>query len=95
MKEGETATPGVPIVILGNVSRMRLETDDLSETHIARVRVGQIATMTFDALPGKSFQGKVTYIAPMALARQGGTNYTVYIEFDSLDPALRWVMPGH
>ncbi len=95
VKEGETVTPGVPLGVIGDLSWMRLEIDDLSETHIARVRVGQIATVTFDALPGKSFQGKVTYIAPMASARQGGTNYTVYIEFDALDPALRWGMTGH
>jgi len=95
VKTGETVTPGMPIVVIGDVSRMRLETDDLSETYIARVRSGQIAMVTFDALPGKSFQGRVTYIAPMASAKQGGTNYTVYIEFDSLDPALRWGMTGH
>jgi hypothetical protein len=37
----------------------------------------------------------VTYIAPMASAKQGGTNYTIYVEFDNLDPALRWGMTGH
>lgn len=95
VKEGETVTPGVPLVIIGDLSRMRLESDDLSETNIARVRIGQTATVTFDALPGKSFRGKVTYIAPMATAKQGGTNYTIYIEFESLDPALRWGMTGH
>ncbi len=95
VKTGETVTPGMPIVVIGDVSRMRLETDDLSEAYIARVCSGQIAMVTFDALPGKSFQGRVTYIAPMASAKQGGTNYTVYIEFDSLDPALRWGMTGH
>lgn len=95
VKEGETVTPGVPIVMLGDLSRMRLESDDLSETHIARVRIGQTATVTFDALPGKLFQGKVTYLAPMASAKQGGTNYTIHIEFESLDPALRWGMTGH
>jgi HlyD family secretion protein len=95
IKEGETVTPGVPLVTLGNLNRLRLETDDLSETNIARIQLGQTATATFDALPGKSFRGKVTYIAPIASAKQGGTNYTVYIEFDSLDPALRWGMTGH
>lgn len=94
IKEGETVTPGAPIITLGNLSRLRLETDDLSETNIARIKLGQVVSVSFDALPGKTFKGKVTYIAPIASAKQGGTNYTIYVEFESLDPALRWGMTG-
>lgn len=95
IKEGETITPGVAVITLGDLSHLRLETDDLSETNIARIQLGHSANVSFDALPGKIFKGKVTYIAPMASAKQGGTNYTLYIEFESLDPALRWGMTGH
>ena len=95
VKEGETITPGVPVITLGDLSSLRLETDDLSETNIARIKLGQVVSVTFDALSGKTFKGKVTYIAPMASAKQGGTNYTIYVEFDNLDPALRWGMTGH
>lgn len=95
VKEGETITPGVPVITLGDLSSLRLETDDLSETNIARIKLGQVVSVTFDALPGKTFKGKVTHIAPMASAKQGGTNYTIYVEFDNLDPALRWGMTGH
>lgn len=95
IKEGESVTPGVPVITMGDLSNLRLETDDLSETNIARVKVGQVASVTFEALPGKTFKGKVTHIAPIATAKGGGTNYTVYVEFDSLDPALRWGMTGH
>lgn len=94
VKDGETVMPGVPVLTVGDLSNLRLETDDLSETNIARIKLGQVVSVTFDALPGKSFKGKVTYIAPMASAKQGGTNYTIYIEFESLDPALRWGMTG-
>ncbi len=95
VKEGEMVTPGAPVVMLGDLSALRLETDDLSETNIARVQLGHTAAVTFEALPGKSFNGKVTYIAPIASQKQGGTNYTIYIAFDQLDPALRWGMTGH
>jgi len=95
VKEGETITPGVAVITLGDLSNLRLETDDLSETNIARIKLGQVVSVSFDALPGKSFKGKVTYIAPMASAKQGGTNYTIYVELESLDPALRWGMTGH
>jgi HlyD family secretion protein len=95
VKEGEVVVAGAPVVMLGDLSALRLETDDLSETNIARVRVGQIVAVTFEALPGKSFNGKVTYIAPISSPKQGGTNYTIYVEFDQLDPTLRWGMTGH
>ncbi len=95
LKEGEMVSPGVSVVTLGDLSHLRLETDDLSETNIARVKLGQIVSITYEALPGATFTGKVTYIAPIASQKQGGTNYAVYVECDRLDPALRWGMTGH
>ncbi len=95
VREGEAVTPGVPVLSLGDLSALRLETDDLSETSIARVKIGQRAVVTFEALPGKKFDGQVIAIAPIASAKQGGTNYTVTIQVDNLDAALRWGMTGH
>lgn len=95
VREGETVTPGVPVIVLGDVREMRLETDDLSETDVARVKIGHVANVTFEALPAKTFKGKVTHIAPISSQKQGGTNYTIYIELEQLDPALRWGMTGH
>ena len=93
-REGEIVSPGVPVITFGDLSQLRLETDDLSESSIARVKVGQVVKVTFEAMPGKFFPGKITYIAPISSAKQGGTNYTTYVEFDQLDPALRWGMTG-
>ena len=95
VKEGEMVSPGVSVITLGDLSTLRLETDDLSETNIARIKVGQPVAVTFEALPGKNFIGRVTYIAPISAQKSGGTNYTTYIELQSLDPALRWGMTGH
>jgi len=95
VKEGEMISPGVPVITLGDLSNLRLETDDLSETNIARIKLGMPVAVTFEALPAKSFNGKVTYIAPISSEKQGGTNYTIYVELASLDPALRWGMTGH
>lgn len=92
---GETVAPGVAVITVGDLSAMRLETDDLSETSIGKVKAGQSVDVTFEALPGKMFKGKVTRIAPIATQKQGGTNYTVTIEVEGLDPSLRWGMTGH
>jgi HlyD family secretion protein len=92
VREGELASPGQPIVTLGDLTSLRIETTDLSEVDIARVKVGQPVKVTFDALPGKTIAGKVTRIAPMSTPGQSAVNYSVTVELDQLDPALRWGM---
>jgi len=91
-REGELLTPGQTVLALGDMSTLRVETTDLSEVDVARVTVGQPVNVTFDALKGQTLQGRVTRIAPMSSASQGGVNYTVIVELDQLDPALKWGM---
>lgn len=95
IRVGETTAPAVPIITIGNVGGLRLETDDLSETNIARVKIGQPVDVTFEALPGEISTGVVSEIAPISTPKQGGTNYAVTIILDKLHPALRWGMTGH
>jgi multidrug efflux pump subunit AcrA (membrane-fusion protein) len=89
---GEMLTPGQTVLALGDLTGMRVETTDLSEVDVARVTVGQPVNVTFDAIKGKTLTGKVTRIAPMSSQGQGGVNYSVIVELDQLDPALRWGM---
>ncbi len=91
-RQGELAAAGQPIVMLGNLDSLRVETTDLSEADIARVQVGQPVKMTFDALPGKTLTGKVTRIAPMPTPGQSAVTSAVRGALDQLDPALRWGM---
>ncbi|CAG0926645.1 hypothetical protein TFLX_00147 [Thermoflexales bacterium] len=91
-RSGEIAQPGQPIVTLGNLGSLRVETTDLSETDIARVKEGQSVQVTFDALPGQTLTGKVLHIAPMSTPGQSAVNYIVIVQLDEVDPALRWGM---
>jgi len=91
-RAGEMLSPGQAVVALGDLTALRVETTDLSEVDVARVAVGQPANVTFDGLPGKALVGKVARIAPMSSSGQGGVNYTVLVELDQLDPALKWGM---
>lgn len=92
IRSGEVAQPGQPIVTLGNLGSLHVETTDLSETDVARVKEGQPVKVTFDALPGKTIGGKVTRIAPMSTLGQSAVNYVVTVALDEIDPALRWGM---
>ncbi len=92
VREGEVASPGQPILYLGDLSGLQVETTDLNEVDIARVRAGQQVEVTFDALPERTFAGRVERIEPMSTPGQGGTNYTAIIRLDQVDPELRWGM---
>ena len=91
-KSGEVVSSGVPILVLGDTSSLRVETTDLNEVDAAQVGVGSTVTLTFDALPGMTTQGEIVRIAPMASAGQGGTNFSATIELSDPPKALRWGM---
>jgi HlyD family secretion protein len=92
VRAGELVSLGQPLLTLGDLSTLRVETTDLDEIDVARVSTGQQATVTFDALPDKIFRGQVTRIFPMASSGTGGIHYTAVIEVAGIGPELRWGM---
>jgi len=92
VRTGELLAPGQPVVTLGDLTTLRVETTDLDEVDVAQVAVGQEAVVTFDALPERTFTGRVARIYPMAEPGAAGVRYTVIIELEELDPAIRWGM---
>jgi multidrug efflux pump subunit AcrA (membrane-fusion protein) len=91
VREGEWVAPGQPILILADLEHLRIETTDLNEIDVARVKVGDKVVITFDALPDVVVNGKVVLISPKA-SEGSGVNYTVVIEMDEIPEALRWGM---
>ncbi len=59
---GSMASPGVPILEVQG-TELRLEAV-VPQSQVALVKLGQILPVSLDALPGKSFMGKVSEIAP-------------------------------
>jgi multidrug resistance efflux pump len=92
LRENELVAPGQPLVTIGDLNTLRVETTDLDEIDVARVDVGQVVDVTFDALPDRVFMGQVKRISPMAESDGGGVNYTAIVELEELDPAIRWGM---
>lgn len=92
VREGEEALPGQTVLALGDLSTLRVETTDLDEIDVARLQSGQRVELTFDALPDKVLSGHIVRIAPMSAPGQSAVTYTVIIEFEETDPALRWGM---
>jgi HlyD family secretion protein len=88
---GETVVPGQPVLALSDLSRLRVETTDLSELDVAHVVPGQEALVYVDALD-EEFEGQVVAISPQATTIGGDVVYTVFVALDEQPPALRWGM---
>jgi HlyD family secretion protein len=78
---GEFASPGQTITIVSNMDSFLVETTDLSERQITKVRIGDPATINVDAL-NQDFSGKVIRISPLANILGGDVVYKVTVAFD-------------
>ncbi len=58
----------------------------VSETDVTRVKVGQKATITLDAFPGKTFSGTVLTLDKTGTVISGVTSYPLAIQFDVENP---------
>ena len=74
---GEYVVPGIQnsngsfLMTLSDMSIVTAEVK-VDETDIVNVRMGQEADVTIDAVPGKTFRGKVTEIGSQAVLRSSG-----------------------
>lgn len=100
--EGEHVTPGMPLLTIGALDTARL-TIYIPESQIGRVRTGQIAEITVNSFPGRTFNGRVTFIAQQAQftprnvqtqEERATTVFAVRIELDNADGALKPGMPA-
>ena len=89
--QGETVVPGQVVVVIGDLSDLRVETTDLSEQDVPAVKVGQSASVFIDAL-GQEFDGKVVEIARTPESIGGDVVYKVTIELDQQPADVRWGM---
>jgi RND family efflux transporter MFP subunit len=64
-------------------------TVSLAEADIVSVKLGQKATLTFDALPDLTLTGKVTYIDDSGTVNQGVVSYNVSLIPDATDPSVK------
>jgi HlyD family secretion protein len=89
--------PGTVLLTVADMSVIEAEVE-VDETDIPAVRLGQVAKVTVDAIPDKTFTGKVTEIgnSPIQTAGQGGgavssqaTNFKVVITVDTEIPDVR------
>jgi HlyD family secretion protein len=77
VREGETVVVGIQnaegstLMTLADMSVITAEVK-VDETDIVNLQLGQVADVTVDALPGKTFKGHVTEVGDQALLRSTG-----------------------
>jgi HlyD family secretion protein len=62
---------------------------NLAETNISKISLGQKVSITADAYPGKSFEGKVSQIAAQAIVEQNVTSFEVRVSLSDPQRLLR------
>ena len=91
---GSSGSSSSPFAILSDLSRMRLVVA-LSESEIGSVRVGQIATVTVEALEGRTPEGTgklaahVSEVAILSTSASGVVSYDVTFQLDQMESGLK------
>lgn len=85
---GEWVTPGQPILTLADLNHLRVETTDLSERDVPKIKIGQVVTVIVKAL-NQDVPGKVSEISPLADTLGGDVVYKTTINLDTIPTGLR------
>ncbi|QEQ00082.1 efflux RND transporter periplasmic adaptor subunit [Thermosynechococcus sp. CL-1] len=64
---GNLLQPGGEVLRLGDIRQLKVVVE-VSERELARLAPGQGATVTFDAVPNRTYEGRITRISPAAAA---------------------------
>ena len=91
---GDAVAPGTAALLLADRSVLRVDAQ-VDETDISQIQAGTPVSVTFDALPGLTIPGKVTWINPTGAMLQGLVKYTVRAELAQTDPRVLLGMTAH
>jgi HlyD family secretion protein len=83
----DQASPSTVIATL--LTRAKVAEISLNEVDVAKIKVGQKATLTFDAVPDLTIAGVVSQVDLIGTVSQGVVNYGVKIMFDTQDERIK------
>ena len=87
-KVGDLVSGSTQALRLDDLSALYVDLS-VSEIDINRIAVGQNVTLTYDAITGKTYRGKVTQVGAVGVSTQGAVNYTVTLQLANADAAVR------
>ncbi|MFA5936613.1 MAG: HlyD family efflux transporter periplasmic adaptor subunit [Candidatus Paceibacterota bacterium] len=84
-KVGDTASGTLGSII----TNQKIATLSMNEVDVAKIKLGQKATITFDAIEDLSMTGSVEEIDTLGTVSQGVVSYSVKIKFDTEDERIK------
>lgn len=84
---GQTASSGTSLATI--VTDKKIATISLNEVDVAKIQLGQRATLSFDAVEGLTITGEVAEIDTIGTVSQGVVTYNVKIAFDTQDARIK------
>ena len=87
VNKGDTLSGGTVVATL--ITTQEIAKISLNEIDAANVKVGQKATVTFDAVPDLTITGTVTNVDLIGTVSQGVVSYNVQITFDVNDARVK------
>ena len=88
---GEYVNQNQTVITLASLDALQLETTDLSERDITKVKIGSPVIISIEAL-NDDFNGKVISISPIADTVGGDVVFKVTIAFDEQPKGILWGM---
>ncbi len=85
---GSSTGSGSAAVTITNLSNLQIQVQ-VAEVDVPKVQVGETAQVTFDALPGKTYNAQVVSIDPVGTVTQGVVNYPVTVAMTDADSAVK------
>jgi HlyD family secretion protein len=85
---GDQVSLGTRAFRIDDLSQMKVDVQ-VSEVDINSVQVGQQVTLTFDAIAGKGYAGKVVEVAQTGDSVQGAVNFTVTVVLTDTDKSVK------
>lgn len=87
IKKGDSVSTST--VLANIITQQKIAEISLNEIDVAKVKVGQKATLVFDALSDVSISGKVIEVDSVGTVTSGVVNYGVKITFDTQDERIK------
>ncbi|HVU75799.1 MAG TPA: efflux RND transporter periplasmic adaptor subunit [Candidatus Paceibacterota bacterium] len=86
-KKGDTASSGSALATI--ITSQQIAQLSVNEIDAAKIKEGDKATLTFDAIDGLSITGTVAQLDSVGTVSQGVVSYTVKISFDTQDQRVK------
>ena len=87
VKKYDSASSGTSVVTL--ITSQKIAELSLNEVDAAKIKIGDKATLTFDAIEGLTLTGQVAEIDTVGTVSQGVVSYNIKIGFDSQDERVK------